>query len=92
MPTRSVVFLAACLAISPVFAATFTDTSEPVGQTQEVPPAANVLLGNLTRQLGVSEQQAIGGTGALLAMAMNSLSCHMGMPEAASGTSLRRPR
>ncbi|QEY74983.1 DUF2780 domain-containing protein [Pseudomonas denitrificans (nom. rej.)] len=73
MPTRSVVFLAACLAVSPVFAATFTDTSEPTTQAQSVPPAASALLGNLTRQLGVSEQQAIGGTGAMLAMAMNSL-------------------
>ncbi|MCP1622029.1 DUF2780 domain-containing protein [Pseudomonas nitroreducens] len=74
MSPRSVVFLAAAwLAAAPVFAATFTDTSEPVGQAQEVPAAANALLGNLTRQLGVSEQQAIGGAGAMLAMAMNSL-------------------
>lgn len=74
MPTRSAVFLAAAwLAASPVFAATFTDTSEPAAQTQSVPPAASALLSNLTKQLGVSEQQAIGGTGALLAMAMNSL-------------------
>ncbi|WP_447744909.1 DUF2780 domain-containing protein [Pseudomonas nicosulfuronedens] len=74
MPSRSAVFLAAAwLAASPVFAATFTDTSEPVAETQGVPPAATALLGNLTKQLGVSEQQAIGGTGALLGLAMNSL-------------------
>jgi len=74
MSTRSVVFLAAAwLAAAPVFAATFTDTSEPISEPQGVSPAANALLSNLTQQLGVSEQQAIGGTGALLGLAMNSL-------------------
>ncbi|MBB4864234.1 hypothetical protein HNP46_003098 [Pseudomonas nitritireducens] len=74
MPSRSVVFLAAAwLAASPVFAATFTETGEPAAQTQGVPPAATALLGKLTHQLGVSEEQAIGGTGALLGLAMNSL-------------------
>ncbi|QRY80992.1 DUF2780 domain-containing protein [Pseudomonas sp. PDNC002] len=73
MYTRSVVFLAACLAVAPVFAATFTETGEPIATTESVPPAATALLGNLTHQLGVSEQQAIGGTGALLGLALNNL-------------------
>lgn len=74
MPTRSVVFLAAAwLVAAPVFAATFTDVSEPAAEAQSVPSAATALLGHLTQQLGVSEQQAIGGTGALLGLAMNSL-------------------
>ncbi|MDN6856854.1 DUF2780 domain-containing protein [Pseudomonas sp. CAN2814] len=74
MSTRSVVFLAtAWLLATPVFAATFNEVSEPTTQAPSIPPAANALLGNLTHQLGVSEEQAIGGTGALLGLAMNSL-------------------
>ncbi|WP_152219618.1 DUF2780 domain-containing protein [Pseudomonas sp. SCB32] len=67
------VLAAAWLAVSPVFAATFTETAEPAPSAEAPAQTANALLSNLTRQLGVSEQQAIGGTGALLGLALNTL-------------------
>lgn len=67
------VLAAAWLAVSPVFAATFTETAEPAPSAEVPAQTANALLTNLTHQLGVSEQQAIGGTGALLGLALNSL-------------------
>lgn len=67
------VLAAAWLAVSPVFAATFTETADPAPTAEASAQTANALLANLTHQLGVTEQQAIGGTGALLGLALNTL-------------------
>lgn len=74
MSAKSAVLLAAAwLAVSPVFAATFSESAEPAGSLEAPAQAAGTLLNDLTQQLGVSEQQAIGGTGALLGLALNTL-------------------
>lgn len=74
MSAKSVVLLAsAWLAVSPVFAATFTESAESPAAAEVPAQAAGTLLNSLTHELGVSEQQAIGGTGALLGLALNTL-------------------
>lgn len=74
MSAKSAVLLATVwLAVSPAFAATFSETVEPTASTEAPAQTASALLNNLTHQLGVSEQQAIGGTGALLGLALNTL-------------------
>ncbi|KSW24531.1 hypothetical protein AOX63_12460 [Pseudomonas sp. ADP] len=73
---------AALLAASSAFAFNLGDAAKAVsgvaeggnpGQVASTPQTSG-LLGALTGQLGVSDEQAIGGTGALLGLAKNKLS------------------
>ncbi|WP_207887017.1 DUF2780 domain-containing protein [Pseudomonas sp. 30_B] len=78
---RATLALAALLAASSAFAFNLGDAAKAVsgatgGGTAQVAttPQASGLLGALTGQLGVNEEQAVGGTGALLGLAKNKLS------------------
>src|SRR5262245_17026983 len=69
----AVLLVAAWLAASPVFAATFTEPADDSAVAEmEAAPAGN-LIDTLSHDLNVSNEQAIGGAGALLGLAMNSL-------------------
>ncbi|MCY1418202.1 hypothetical protein D9M71_337560 [compost metagenome] len=75
MTAKSVIALvAAWLAVSPVFAATFTEAPDdiPVAEAPAA-PAAVTLIDTISHQLGVTNAQAVGGTGALLGLALNTL-------------------
>lgn len=73
--------LAALMAASSAFAFNLGDAAKAVsgatgGDVSQVAstPQTSGLLGALTGQLGVSDEQALGGTGALLGLAKNKLS------------------
>lgn len=78
---RVTLALATVLAASSAFAFNLDDAAKAVsgatgGSTAQVAatPQASGLLSALTGQLGVSDEQALGGTGALLGLARNKLS------------------
>ncbi|MBO3277847.1 DUF2780 domain-containing protein [Pseudomonas schmalbachii] len=78
---RFALAIAALLAASSVFAYGLGDAAKAVsgatgGSVAQVAttPEASGLLSALTGQLGVTDQQALGGTGALLGLAKNKLS------------------
>jgi len=80
--TRSILAAVALLSASSAFAFNLGDAANAVsgmaggGNPAEVAttPQTSGLLGALTGQLGVNQEQAIGGTGALLGLAKNKLS------------------
>lgn len=78
---RSTLAAVALLSASSAFAFNLGDAANAVsgmtgGGTSQVAttPQTSGLLGALTGQLGVNQEQAIGGTGALLGLAKNKLS------------------
>ncbi|MNO63397.1 hypothetical protein D3C76_541040 [compost metagenome] len=78
---RFTLAIAALLAASSVFAYSLGDAAKAVsgatgGNVAQVAttPETSGLLSALTGQLGVTDQQALGGTGALLGLAKNKLS------------------
>ncbi|MCY1400393.1 hypothetical protein D9M71_154800 [compost metagenome] len=77
--TRASLALVTLLAASSAFAYSLGDAAKAVsgatGGASQVAttPQTSDLLGALTGQLGVSQEQAVGGTGALLGLAKNQL-------------------
>lgn len=80
--TRSILAAATLLSVSSAFAFNLGDAANAVSGMSGGGNAASVattpqtsgLLGALTGQLGINQEQAVGGTGALLGLAKNKLS------------------
>ncbi|MCY1400394.1 hypothetical protein D3C76_773710 [compost metagenome] len=69
----AIAFVAAWLAISPAFAVTFDQAADEIPAAESAATSAGTLIDNLTQQLGVTDTQAMGGAGALLGLALNTL-------------------